>query len=49
MPIKQGFLHRIGLLLPKEKIRPIRVTEGERLTSLSPSVLTFEGDTHENC
>ena len=24
MPIKQRFLHRIGLLLPKEKIRPIR-------------------------
>jgi hypothetical protein len=30
MPIKQGFLHRIGLLLPKEKIRPIRVIERER-------------------
>jgi hypothetical protein len=49
MPIKQGFLRRIGLLLPKEKIWPIRVIEGERLTSLSPSVSTFEGDTHENC
>jgi hypothetical protein len=37
MPIKQGFLHRIGLLLPKEKIRPIRVIEGgETYVSLPP-------------
>jgi hypothetical protein len=47
MPIKQGFLHRIGLLLPKEKIRPIRGRRGgETYVSLSPpSVLTFDEDT----
>ena len=43
----QGFLHRIPFSLPKEKIRGIRVIEGERLMSLSPLVLTCDVDTAE--
>jgi hypothetical protein len=44
----QGFLHRIPFSLPKEKIRGIRVIEGERFYLSPRLVLTYDVDTAGN-